>query len=95
MTWKSALNTSAVSLILSLQAVGTGSFFIPAEAINSPANSLHRPSTPQLPLNWQTAQPPERPETEPTASNPEPLGITFNRRNREYPEGGKGEEPGV
>ncbi|MEG3940018.1 MULTISPECIES: DUF928 domain-containing protein [unclassified Microcoleus] len=70
MAWKSALNTSALSLILSLQAVGTGSFFIPAEAINSPAKSVHRPSTPQLPLNLQTAQPP---------------GQTGNRTNSKQP----------
>ena len=70
MAWKSALNTSAVSLILSLQAVGTGSFFIPAEAINSPANSVHPPSTPQLPLNWQTAQPPGQAGSRPNTQQP-------------------------
>ncbi|MBE9188144.1 DUF928 domain-containing protein [Microcoleus sp. LEGE 07076] len=70
MSRKSALNTSALSLIMSLQAVGTGSFFTPAEALNSPANGVHRPSQPQLPLNWQTVQPP---------------GITGSRANSQRP----------
>ncbi|MCY7383555.1 MAG: DUF928 domain-containing protein [Microcoleus sp. CAN_BIN18] len=56
MDWKSALNTGTLSLILSLQAVAAGSLFTPALALNSPANSVYPPSTPQLPLNWQTVQ---------------------------------------
>lgn len=56
MDWKSALNTGTLSLILSLQAVAAGSLFTPALALNSPVNSVHPPSTPQLPLNWQTVQ---------------------------------------
>ncbi|AFZ06400.1 protein of unknown function DUF928 [Oscillatoria nigro-viridis PCC 7112] len=59
MALKSALNIGALSLILSLEAVAAGSFLIPAEALNSPANIVQRPSRPQLPLNWQTVQPPE------------------------------------
>lgn len=58
MAWKSALNIGALSLILSLEGVAVGSL-IPAEALNSPGNNVHRPSKPQLPLNWQTVQPPE------------------------------------
>ncbi len=72
MAWKSALNIGALSLILSLEAVLLGSFLIPAEALNSPANSVHPPSRPQLPLNWQTVQPPElsgsRPNSQPSAA---------------------------
>jgi len=56
MDWKSALNTGTLSLILSLQAVAAGSLFTPALALNSPTNSVYPPSTPQLPLNWQTVQ---------------------------------------
>ncbi|MEG4322599.1 MULTISPECIES: DUF928 domain-containing protein [unclassified Microcoleus] len=75
MAWKSALNIGALSLILSLEAVAAGSFFIPAEALNSPANSVHRPSQPQLPLNWQTAQPPEISGSRP---NSQQLGVAWN-----------------
>jgi len=75
MAWKSALNIGALSLILSLEAVAAGSFLIPAEALNSPANIVQRPSPPQLPLNWQTVQPPE-----PSGSRPniQPTGATWN-----------------
>ncbi|UNU25911.1 DUF928 domain-containing protein [Microcoleus vaginatus] len=59
MALKSALNIGVFSLILSLEAVAAGSFLIPAEALNSPANIVQRPSRPQLPLNWQAVQPPE------------------------------------
>ena len=58
MAWKSALNTLTISLILSLEAVVVGSLLIPAKALNSPANSVHRPNPPQLPLNRQAVQPP-------------------------------------
>ncbi|MEG4284481.1 DUF928 domain-containing protein [Microcoleus sp. A006_D1] len=72
MAWKSALNIGTLSLILSLEAVAAGSFLIPAKALNSPANSVHPPSRPQLPLNWQTVQPPElsgsRPNSQPSAA---------------------------
>jgi len=57
MAWKYALNIGAISLILSLEAFAVGSFLRPAEALNSPANSVHRRSPPQLPLNWQTVLP--------------------------------------
>ena len=75
MVWKSALNIGALSLILSLEAVATSSFLIPALALNSPANSVQRPSQPQLPLNWQTVQPPE-----PTGRRPnsQQLGVKWN-----------------
>ena len=75
MAWKSALNIGALSLILSLETVAAGSFFIPAEALNSPANSVQRPSQPQLPLNWQTAQPPEISGSRP---NSQQLGVAWN-----------------
>ncbi|MEG4440570.1 DUF928 domain-containing protein [Microcoleus sp. AT9_B5] len=55
MALKSALNIGALSLIMSV----AGSLLIPAEALNSRANIVQRPSQPQLPLNWQTVQPPE------------------------------------
>ena len=75
MAWKSALNIGALSLILSLEAVATSSFLIPALAVNSPANSIPRPSQPQRPLNWQTVQPPE-----PTGRRPnsQQLGAAWN-----------------
>ncbi|MEP6518284.1 DUF928 domain-containing protein [Microcoleus vaginatus] len=75
MALKSALNIGALSLILSLEAVAAGSFLIPAEALNSPANIVKRPSPRQLPLNWQTVQPPE-----PSGSRPniQPTGSTWN-----------------
>ncbi|MEG4959122.1 MULTISPECIES: DUF928 domain-containing protein [unclassified Microcoleus] len=75
MAWKSALNIGAISLILSVDAVAVGSFLIPAKALNSPANSVHRHSQPQLPLNWQTVQPPE-----PSGSRPnnQQLGAAWN-----------------
>jgi Domain of Unknown Function (DUF928) len=75
MAWKSALNIGALSLILSLEAVAVGSFLIPALALNSPANSIHRPSQPQLPLNWQTVQPPELSGSRP---NSQQLGAAWN-----------------
>ena len=65
MAWKYALNIGAISLILSLEAVAVGSFLRPAEALNSPANSVHRRSQPQLPLNWQTVLP-----AQPSGSRP-------------------------
>ncbi|MEG4105517.1 DUF928 domain-containing protein [Microcoleus sp. S13_C5] len=72
MALKSALNIGVLSLILSLETVAAGSFLIPAEALNSRANIVQRPSPPQLPLNWQTVQPPEtsgsRPKIQPTSS---------------------------
>ncbi|MEG4069325.1 DUF928 domain-containing protein [Microcoleus sp. Pol11C2] len=75
MALKSALNIGALSLILSLEAVAAGSFLIPAEALNSPANIVKRPSRAQLPFNWQTVQPPE-----PSGSRPniQPTGATWN-----------------
>ncbi|MEG4804408.1 DUF928 domain-containing protein [Microcoleus sp. ARI1-B5] len=75
MAWKSALNIGALSLILSLEAVAVGSFFLPALALNSPANSVHRRSQPQLPLNWQTVQPPEPRGSRP---NSQQLGVAWN-----------------
>ena len=75
MAWKSALNIGALSLILSLETVAAGSFFIPAEALNSPANSVHPPSRPQLPLNWQTVQ-----TLSPTGRRPnsQQFGVAWN-----------------
>lgn len=70
MAWKSALNISALSLILSLEAVAAGSFFIPALALNSPENRVHRPAPPQLPLNRQTVQPPEPTGSRPNSQQP-------------------------
>ncbi|MEG4114570.1 MULTISPECIES: DUF928 domain-containing protein [unclassified Microcoleus] len=75
MALKSALNIGAFSLILSLEAVAAGSFLIPAEALNSPANIVKRPSPRQLPLNWQTVQPPE---TRGSTPNIQPTGSTWN-----------------
>jgi hypothetical protein len=75
MALKSALNIGAFSLILSLEAVAAGSFLIPAEALNSPANIVKRPSPRQLPLNWQTVQPPE---TRGSRPNIQPTGSTWN-----------------
>ena len=83
MAWKSALNIGALSLILSLEAVAAGSFLIPALALNSPANSVGRPSRPQLPLNWQTVQPPGKTGSRP---NSEQLGAAWN--NFQPPEQG-------
>lgn len=70
MDWKSALNTGTLSLILSLQAVAAGSLFTPALALNSSANSVHPPSTPQLPLNWQTVQLAGQTESRPNSQQP-------------------------
>lgn len=83
MAWKSALNIGTLSLILSLEAVAAGSFLIPAKALNSPANSVHPPSQPQLPLNWQTVQ-----TLSPTGSRPntQQPGATWN--NFQPPEQG-------
>ncbi|MEG4054860.1 MULTISPECIES: DUF928 domain-containing protein [unclassified Microcoleus] len=75
MALKSALNIGALSLILSLEAVAAGSFLIPAEALNSPANIVKGPSRRQLPLNWQTVQPPETSGSRP---NIQPTGSTWN-----------------
>ena len=75
MALKSALNIGVLSLILSLEAVAAGSFLIPAEALNSRANIVQRPSRPQLPLNWQTVQPPESSGSRP---NIQPTGATWN-----------------
>lgn len=75
MAWKSALNIGALSLILSLEAVAVGSFLIPALALNSPAKSIHRPSQPQLPLNWQTVQPAELSGSRP---NSQQFGAAWN-----------------
>jgi Domain of Unknown Function (DUF928) len=83
MAWKSALNIGTLSLILSLETVAAGSFFIPALALNSPANSVQRPSQPQLPLNWQTAQPPE---LSGSRLNSQQLGVAWN--NFQPPEQG-------
>jgi len=95
MAWKSALNTSALSLILSLQAVGTGSFFIPAEAINSPANSVHRPSPPLLPLKWQTAQPPGQTGNRANSKQPGAAWNNFQPPEQGVPGRREGEEPGA
>ncbi|MEG4235180.1 DUF928 domain-containing protein [Microcoleus sp. Pol11C3] len=74
MALKSALNIGTLSLILSLEAVVAGSFLIPAEALNSRANIVQRPSPPELPLNWQTVKPPE-----PSGSRPNiQPGSTWN-----------------
>jgi len=75
MAWKYAVNISAISLILSLEAVAVGSFLRPAEALNSPANSVHRRSQPQLPLNWQTVLP-----AQPSGSRPnsQQVGASWN-----------------
>lgn len=75
MAWKYALNIGAISLILSLEAVAVGSFLRPAEALNSPANSVHRRSQPQLPLNWQTVLPPQPSGSRP---NSQQLGASWN-----------------
>ena len=83
MAWKSALNIGALSLILSLEAVAADSFLIPALALNSPANSVGRPSRPQLPLNWQTVQPPGKTGSRP---NSQQLGAAWN--NFQPPEQG-------
>ena len=83
MDWKSALNTGTLSLILSLQAVVAGSFLIPAEALNSPANMVHAPSKPQLPLNWQTVQPAGQTGSRPNSQQP---GAVWN--NFQPPEQG-------
>ncbi|MEG4148119.1 DUF928 domain-containing protein [Microcoleus sp. Pol12B5] len=75
MALKSALNIGALSLILSLEAVAAGSFLIPAEALNSPANLVQHPSRPQLPLNWQTVQLPQPSGSRP---NSQQLGAAWN-----------------
>lgn len=75
MALKSALNIGALPLILSLEAVAAGSFLIPAEAFNSPANIVQRASPPQLPLNWQTVQPAESSGSRP---NNQQIGATWN-----------------
>ena len=75
MAWKYALNIGAISLILSLEAVAVGSFLRPAEALNSPANSVHRRSQPQLPLNWQTVLPAQASGSRP---NSQQLGSSWN-----------------
>ena len=75
MAWKYALNIGAISLILSLEAVAVGSFLRPAEALNSPANSVHRRSQPQLPLNWQTVLPAQASGSRP---NSQQLGASWN-----------------
>jgi len=75
MAWKYALNIGAISLILSLEAVAAGSFLRPAEALNSPANSVHRRSQPQLPLNWQTVLPAQ---PSGSRSNSQQLGASWN-----------------
>jgi hypothetical protein len=75
MAWKYALNIGAISLILSLEAFAVGSFLRPAEALKSPANSVHRRSPPQLPLNWQTVLP-----AQPSGSRPNShqVGASWN-----------------
>ena len=75
MAWKYALNIGAISLILSLEAVVAGSFLRPAEALNSPANSVHRRSQPQLSLNWQTVLPAQ---PSGSRSNSQQLGASWN-----------------
>ena len=75
MALKSALNIGALSLILSVEAVAAGSFLIPAEALNSRANIVQRPSQPQLPLNWQTVLPVQRSGSRP---NSQQLGASWN-----------------
>lgn len=75
MAWKYALNIGAISLILSLEAVAAGSFLRPAEALNSPANRIHRRSQPQLPLNWQTVLPAQASGSQP---NSQQLGASWN-----------------
>ena len=76
MAWtKCHLNTATLSLILSLEAVATASFSIPAEALNNPANSVSRPDIQHLPLHWQTVQ-----SSSQTGSrlNSQQLGMTWN-----------------
>lgn len=76
MAWtKSPLHTAALSVILSLEAVAAASFSIPAAAIKHPANTVSSPDIPQLPLNWQTVQPPSQ-----TGSrlNSQPPTVTWN-----------------
>ncbi|MEG4629650.1 DUF928 domain-containing protein [Microcoleus sp. AR_TQ3_B6] len=75
MAWKYALNIGAISLILSLEAFAVGSFLRPAEALNSPANSVHRRSPPQLPLTWQTVLPAQ---ASGSRSNSQQLGASWN-----------------
>ncbi|MEG3861294.1 DUF928 domain-containing protein [Microcoleus sp. herbarium12] len=55
MAWKSALNIGTICLI---EAVVVGGLLIPAEALNSPKNSVHRPHPPQAALNRQAVHPP-------------------------------------
>jgi hypothetical protein len=76
MAWtKCHLNTATLSLILSLEAVATASFSIPAEALNNPANRARRPEIQHLPLHWQTVQ-----SSSQTGSrlNSQQLGMTWN-----------------
>jgi hypothetical protein len=75
MAWKYALNIGAISLILSLEAFAVGSFLRPAEALNSPANSVHRRSPPQLPLHWQTVLPAQ---ASGSRSNSQLLAVSWN-----------------
>ncbi|PHX57059.1 DUF928 domain-containing protein [Tychonema bourrellyi FEM_GT703] len=55
MAWiKCHLNTAALCLILSLEAVATASFSMPAEALNNPANGIRSPDIPHLTVHWAT-----------------------------------------
>jgi hypothetical protein len=57
MAWtKCNLKTAAICLILSLEAVATASFSMPAEALNNPANGIRTPVIPHLPLRWPTVE---------------------------------------
>nr|WP_255699180.1 DUF928 domain-containing protein [Tychonema sp. BBK16] len=53
---KCHLNTAAICLILSLEAVATASFSMPAEALNNPANGIHSLDIPHLPFYSATVQ---------------------------------------
>lgn len=56
MAWiKCHLNTAALCLILSLEAVATASFSIPAEALNA-SRDIRSPDIPHLPVHWATVQ---------------------------------------
>ncbi|MEZ2238638.1 DUF928 domain-containing protein [Microcoleus sp.] len=84
MAWtKCHLNTVALSLILSLEAVATVNFSLPAKALNSPTNSVSRPDIQYLPLQWQTVQFSSQTGTR---LNSQPIGMTWN--NFQPPEQG-------
>jgi Domain of Unknown Function (DUF928) len=84
MAWtKSPLNTATLSLILSLETVAATIFPIPGQAINVSVNSTNRLDISQLPLNWQTVQPPSQTGSRP---NGQQQGATWN--NFQPPEQG-------